>query len=111
MLKIAQTLAGHKKSWFQLKEELFSPFYSEKRKYFLGRKNVFGVIGTLTEKLKQVTGKAKKSIEEKLNISFQMLEEGLRQTMSLLDETSDAHNNLEQYEGGGGGWYLTCVWV
>ena len=47
MLKIAQTLAGHKKSWFQLKGELFSPFYSEKRKYFLGRKNFLGVIGTL----------------------------------------------------------------
>ena len=42
----------------------------------------------LTEKLKQETEKTKKSIEEELNTSFQM---------SLLDKTSEAHNNLEQY--------------
>ena len=51
----------------------------------------------LTEKLKQETEKTKKSIEEDLNTSFQMLEEDLKQKMSLLDKTSEGHNNLEQY--------------
>ena len=51
----------------------------------------------LTVKLKQETEKANKSIEEELNTSFQMLEEGLKQKMSLIDKTNEAHNNLEQY--------------
>ena len=54
-------------------------------------------ISTVEVKLKQKTEKAKKSIEEELNTSFQMLEEGLKQKMSSLDKTNEAHNNLEQY--------------
>ena len=37
------------------------------------------------------------SIEEDVNTSFQMLEEGLNGKMALLDKTLEAHNNLEQY--------------
>ena len=39
----------------------------------------------------------KKSIEEDLNTSFQMLEEGINEKMALFDKTIEAHNNLEQY--------------
>ena len=49
MWKIAQVLVGHKISRFQPKRRIFSPFYSEKCKYFLGMKIIFGVIGTLSE--------------------------------------------------------------
>ena len=48
-VEIAQVLVGHKISRFQPKRNIFSPFYSEKCKYFLGMKIIFGVIGTLSE--------------------------------------------------------------
>ena len=41
------TLTAHKKSSFQAKTIILSPFYSQKHKDFFKRKTFFGVIGTL----------------------------------------------------------------
>lgn len=51
----------------------------------------------LTKKIIQETEKAKKSIEEDVNASFQFLEAELATKIASLDKIKNDHNNLEQY--------------
>ena len=81
----------------QLKSDIDTKYNTIATKVEALEKQISTVEVKLTEKLKQETEKAKKSIEEELNTSFQMLEEGLKQKMSLIDKTNEARNNLEQY--------------
>ena len=81
----------------QMKSDLNTKYSAIAEKVEALEKQLSAVEEKLTEKLKREAEKMKKSIEEDLNISFQMLEDGLNGKMALLDKTMEAHNNLEQY--------------